>query len=747
MPLPLPPPLSLMRQPQLSAGAKLALALLSACVALPWSAVQVTGNVLPGEYFLLHRHSGRYLRGDFALDDLSAEARVRWQLHPADGGSGQFFLRHVGSGQFLGVSGGGEDLVSLGAAEDAETWSIFRVCHGSSVAVVDRRGFALVMDDASAKARLLPGGGAGVAGARAGLWSLLRPCPHEEPGASMWGMGEQGCWPVGSQWSNMSEDCCSVQLHGRRGNQACFDVSFTFERCCPEAQEQEEAPPSMTPQILCSGERLEGHDRSVLMTDYDGNKRWVKSMKLVTETPFDFGRDDSTAEALLGVRPRLLHVVEGLPSCAGPVLLDEAQGLLPDVELHAVVAFRSLHDAMLRAARDSAALLPELTHDIHYLPVFPFLLMMLHRLTRDDGYLGCLAKTVTHLGRLPAWQRNAGYDFVLALGYDRPWERRQAKAWSDQSYNLHEYDPRFANVLVLATHDAFFGERGSLFHPSQGGAAYRGLTHVVVPLPFTLNCTLWRRAAASRRAAAVAALRGRGLREEQRQAPGLAAPWPPPPPPPPLRRRPRFRVSFVGSVNGASRDLIRRAVERLQANASFPLPGDALAVRFVYDDEGRAELAQRPGDMLRAWFGDRVASFEELLLESQFCLVLPGDVSDLATRFLHALSVACTPVLVGGPAQTIPLPFAEFVGYHRFARLATVSNVDDGVALLEGLLSENEEVSRAATAAASAGVEAIAGLFTAHEGCGWPSGEPFVRLLARALEARARIWTHIRRYV
>ena len=39
--------------------------------------------------------------------------------------------------------------------------------------------------------------------------------------------------------------------------------------------------------------------------------------------------------------------------------------------------------------------------------------------------------------------------------------------------------------------------------------------------------------------------------------------------------------------------------------------------------------------------------------------VLPGDVSDLAMRFFHALATGCVPVVVGGPSTTVPLPFAE----------------------------------------------------------------------------------------
>merc|ERR1712032_398171 len=127
-------------------------------------------------------------------------------------------------------------------------------------------------------------------------------------------------------------------------------------------------------------------------------------------------------------------------------------------------------------------------------------------------------------------------------------------------------------------------------------------------------------------------------------------------------------------------------------------------------------------------FGERITSFEQLLRESIYCLILPGDVSDLAMRFFHAVSVGCTPVVVGGPEQAISLPFPELVEYRRFARFATVRNVDDAVAMLQGLMAEepgslNQELTPHR-------LEDILGLFMQHEECGVPSGDPFVELLA-----------------
>eukprot|EP00435_Cladocopium_sp_Y103_P014452 s4314_g3.t1 len=243
---------------------------------------------------------------------------------------------------------------------------------------------------------------------------------------------------------------------------------------------------------------------------------------------------------------------------------------------------------------------------------------------------------------MEAWKRNAGYDFVLAIGYERPWERRagvaEGAAEADP-YLLQTYDVRFGNALLLATHNLFFGDRFS--------AAYRTLRNIVVPLPFTLNCRAWRHA-----------------KSETSK---------------------RFRVSFAGSQNGETRRLIHRAAVNLQ-DAGFT----DLAVRFVVEDEARAKLAKDdrmvwwgkafgmpkdPASVLGAWFGDDVRSFDDLLLKSHFCLVLPGDVSDLAMRFFHALSAGCVPVIVGGPSTTVPLPFAEFVNYSRFARFAHVADV------------------------------------------------------------------------
>ncbi|CAK8994090.1 Exostosin domain-containing protein [Durusdinium trenchii] len=40
----------------------------------------------------------------------------------------------------------------------------------------------------------------------------------------------------------------------------------------------------------------------------------------------------------------------------------------------------------------------------------------------------------------------------------------------------------------------------------------------------------------------------------------------------------------------------------------------------------------------------------------------------------------------------------------------------------------------------------IGGLFMKHEGCHWASGQPFLDLLAKSFEARAKIWQHMRWY-
>ncbi|CAE7198370.1 ARAD2 [Symbiodinium sp. CCMP2592] len=312
---------------------------------------------------------------------------------------------------------------------------------------------------------------------------------------------------------------------------------------------------------------------------------------------------------------------------------------------------------------------------------------------------------------MPAWSRNAGYDFILPIGYDRPWERRglQAEGLEADPYTLQTYDTRLGNVLLLATHDAFFGDRYSLLTPNYGGGAYRNLRNIVVPLPFSLNCTFWRSAVG------------------QRQS---------------FTRR--FRVSFAGSQNGDTRALIHRAASAV-ATSMTPEQRPSLAVRFVVSDEERAELSRAPSTVLGRWFGDSVRSFDDLLLNSDFCLVLPGDVSDLAMRFLHALSAGCTPVVVGGPASAVPLPFAQFVDYTQFARFARVRDVKEAEHLLQSLLQERPKKIMSADELEKM-LTAIAGLYTRHENCGFESGEPFRALLAKSLEARADIWQHLRWY-
>ncbi|CAE7205452.1 SAMS2 [Symbiodinium sp. KB8] len=115
---------------------------------------------------------------------------------------------------------------------------------------------------------------------------------------------------------------------------------------------------------------------------------------------------------------------------------------------------------------------------------------------------------------MPAWSRNvehsallliaimiiiiiiaaiAGYDFILPIGYDRPWERRglQAEGLEADPYTLQTYDTRLGNVLLLATHDAFFGDRYSLLTPNYGGGAYRNLRHWQSGVCIILELSFW----------------------------------------------------------------------------------------------------------------------------------------------------------------------------------------------------------------------------------------------------------------
>lgn len=649
-----------------------------------------SGDVSPGSYEILHRQTGQYLLRDATLGALSTGAAT-WDVKPG-ARAGHFFISHAETGALLSpedAKAGETARVTLSGSDSANPWNFFRVCQGSTVAIVDQSGRALSANGSSVIATVPDAG-------LSGMWVLLRPCMSKDGSPTAW----RECFPVGTEWSSAAADCCSVDLHGPRGREDCFDEAFTFERCCPEAQEPKTAPSELSAtaavqsRILCSGERIDGEERSVKVARFDGDHHWVKSSNLIRLSRFDFSVEDSSA--------KILRVEMGLPSCGGPDLLDEAARLLPATELHMVKILRTLHEAMVALAHESLTAMPGLAHSIFYLPFFPFLLMHMHHLFRTERYLQCVSHSASFLGQLPAWQRNAGYDFVLPLGYDRPWEKRG----NEEAYYLHAYDPRFANTLLLATHDAFFGDRHALFQSNQGGAAYRNLRNIIVPLPFTLNCTSWRVAMGQRR-------------------------W--------SRRPPRFRVSFVGSMNGVSRNLVHAASEKLKA-ALDPSKHELLAIRFVHNDEERRRLAEEPGRLMSTWFRG-LASFDHLLRESAHCLVLPGDVSDLALRFLHAVSVGCTPVLVGGPAQTIPLPFAALISFERFARFATVHDVGGAVALLQELLAEPLPKRGRAP---SHRVEDIRGLFTHHADCGFPSGEPFRKALAMALQERARLWSQIR---
>lgn len=628
--------------------------------------------VKSGRYFLLNRHFGKYLLDNEALG-LAADAAL-WSLELQEDGRAQ--IGNVKTGR------------SLGAQDE---WHIHAVCRARGVSLVNGKHEVLAVKHISDEvAQLIPNNQAAQEGAQ---WLLLPPCLGEDPHeAQRLGWGE--CFPQGSEWGAMAQDCCNLQLHGSQGNPTCWDGRYTFERCCPdEVQGSALREPlaaadaaTMAPQLLCSGERLQGSRRYVRQASYDGERMWHLSSSL--EATFDFTTQGTS----------MVSMVQSLPACGGPELFEEAASILEEIELHHISILRDLHEAMLklslRPAKGKA--------HVWYLPFFPYLLMALHRRTLKLDYLHCISRTAAVLAAMEPWKRNAGYDFVLPIGYERPWERRGVAEGAAEAdpYLLQTYDVRFGNALLLATHNLFFGDRFSVLSPNYGGAAYRTLRNVVVPLPFTLNCRAWRHAKSQL--------------------------WK------------RFRVSFAGSQNGETRRLIHRAAVKLQG-AGFT----DLAVRFVVEDEARAKLAKEPASVLRAWFGDDVRSFDDLLLKSHFCLVLPGDVSDLAMRFFHALSAGCVPVIVGGPSTTVPLPFAEFVNYSRFARFAHVGDVSDAEQLLNSLQVEADPTDPGHLQEL---LSEISGLFMRHEECGVVSSEPFLELLEKSFEERWKIWQLLKWY-
>ncbi|CAK0896311.1 unnamed protein product [Prorocentrum cordatum] len=131
--------------------------------------------------------------------------------------------------------------------------------------------------------------------------------------------------------------------------------------------------------VLCTGERLKGGSRFVKMADFGGEHRWVRSSWLVRSARFDFSGPPPAAPG-----GRRLRVAAGLPACGGPSLLQEALSILPDTELHIVHMLQGLHGgAMLRLSGESSTFLADLSHDMHYLPFFPLLLITLHRATRE----------------------------------------------------------------------------------------------------------------------------------------------------------------------------------------------------------------------------------------------------------------------------------------------------------------------------------------------------------------------------
>lgn len=256
-------------------------------------------------------------------------------------------MAHAATGLVLAAdTDDGSSEAKLVEPSSTPMWNIFRVCQGGSVAIVDDRSRALAVTN-DGKVNVDASGG------RANAWVLVRPCPSEErapPFSLVDGGGQwQDCWATQSGWSGAAADCCSTSRYGPRGNPSCFDAVYSFERCCPEASESEVLPEvAVSPSLLCSGERIDGEERSVQLSDFNGDRQWTKSTTLLRNARFDFSSPEKTPDS-----PKTVRVVDSLPRCGGPQLLDEVTELMPDTEQHMVVIFKSLHNAMMRVVESS----------------------------------------------------------------------------------------------------------------------------------------------------------------------------------------------------------------------------------------------------------------------------------------------------------------------------------------------------------------------------------------------------------
>ncbi|CAJ1409451.1 unnamed protein product [Effrenium voratum] len=145
--------------------------------------------------------------------------------------------------------------------------------------------------------------------ASSATWLLLPPCLGEDA-AELEKLGLSECFPPGSQWGAMAEDCCHSS-HGPGGNPTCWDGHYTFERCCPQTAPNSAlsaaAAVTAAPQLLCSGERLQGGARFVRQAGFDGERLWHPSTSF--EASFDFASKAEQGAFLLIARQKCRSVV------------------------------------------------------------------------------------------------------------------------------------------------------------------------------------------------------------------------------------------------------------------------------------------------------------------------------------------------------------------------------------------------------------------------------------------------------
>eukprot|EP00927_Polykrikos_kofoidii_P071435 TRINITY_DN67699_c0_g1_i1.p1 TRINITY_DN67699_c0_g1~~TRINITY_DN67699_c0_g1_i1.p1 ORF type:complete len:659 (+),score=101.89 TRINITY_DN67699_c0_g1_i1:114-2090(+) len=546
------------------------------------------------------------------------------------------------------------------------------------------------------------------------------------------------CWS--DVFASLRDECCDTAKYGRRGNPACWDEVFHFERCCgkrsgsPNETDDSENSPLLLEDAIEAANAETAFDETLAVRVGMAGSSNISRAEVAASGRVRFDFEALSRQPRGGPEADVRIFVHSVPPCAGESLLrdfldagDELKGdAWRDFVFQQAQHLHALHDAVMR----SGALVKD-SRDatVFYVPAFWSLVVeaMLMLSSLRDPHTGlivapkaggsmtlvdkvldnvfatgvsptaCLTMTFDALRQSDVYMRNAAYDHFWVAGIQNPLNIIPALA-----ARFENYDPFAKNMMFLAAGVREHGWSDFLFewHTPQ----YSNLHKIFVPYSTTVHCRLLEALAHSPR-------------------------------PRPLA------VVFAGSCTSRVRHWAREVARDVASDRRIVL-------RFADVEKVRAEsLRGSEGGNGSARLA-LTTNYTALYRSADFCLVLPGHLHDLTKRCYDAMAQGCLPVIITKPRFWMALPFAarhgrgswtSFADFRRAGSKAAFRQIIDELVIRHE--HDQEGIRRQRLALSSA-----PGLFASHDPVGCTAAEraAFPANIIEELRARQEVWPHIR---